>query len=526
MSMGATTVPVYATSSGEQIGYILNHSEAKVFIMEDISYYDRIEKRIADIPSLEKIIVVTGGVPTGNIMLMALKPFLSVGERIALQEVRQIRSTVTSDMVATFIYTSGTTGHPKAVMLTQKNCCSAGENVYLSTKTTFENIENKFSCSFLPLSHVADRAVNLFASLYIGTSVYFIRNFGAFLEDIKDIRPTIWIGVPRVWEKIYEGVMEHCASMSETKGKIIGWALKTGLEYNTKKYEKQTIPVSLKASHSVAKILVINKLLRRLGLDRVKYTITGGAPTSKEILDFFFSMGVWLMNVYGQTESHGIATIETADQMKFGSVGKPYPKVDVKIADDGEIMIRSDTVSAGYYKDPALTSETFRDGWLYTGDLGRIEDDGFLHITGRTKDIIITSGGKNITPAKIEGSLMSSPLIEHAVVVGEGKKYLTALLTINMSYLQHVAGNMGGDNLKPDDLIKSKAIQDEVAEHVAAINQKFSRVEQIKKYKILPNAFTPETGEMTHLLKIKRYYVMKKYVNEIDELYQSAPNSQ
>jgi len=516
MTMGAVTVPIYATSSGEQICYALDHSESKIFIVEEMSYFQRIEKLLHDVPKLERVIVIRGTVPENESLLIHLNSFYSLGGKVTAQELSAMRSAVTPDTVAFYIYTSGTTGPPKAVILTHKNSVTAGKNVFLTMpmKTKEPN-----SCTYLSLAHIAERTINLFSTLFDGRTVYFMGGYQQFAEDLREIRPAIWLGVPRVWEKLHEGVMSYRDALSETKQKIIDWALRAGAEYNWRKYEGERIAFALKAKYAAARLLVIKKLLASLGLDRVEINVTGAAPTSKEILDFFVSIGIWLQDVYGQTEGHGTTSFATRDAIRFGSAGKPYPLVEVRIANDGEILVKGDNVSPGYYKNPELTQETFKDGWLYSGDIGRIDEDGFLWITGRKKDIIITSGGKNITPSKIEASLMSLPLIEHAVVVGDGKKYLTALLTLSEEGGRKFAANEGIAVKNCADLFSLEAVQAAIERHVGKVNEKFSRVEQIKQYKTLPEAFSIEGGELTSILKIKRHYVQEKYAKEIEEMY-------
>ena len=511
MTMGAVSVPIYATSSGEQIRHILNHSESKVFIVEEISYYRRVEKMLGEIPMLVKVVVLKGGHDVSAALLTDLTSFEKEGDNLSNNDLSNAREDVASDTICTFIYTSGTTGPPKAVMLTHKNCFAAAENVNLTIRL---KSEEKISASYLPLSHVAERVVNLYATLLDGRIVYFMGGFNTFAEDLKEIRPTLWMGVPRVWEKIYEGVMRQRDNFPETQQKVFDEALKVASRHNWADHNKEHISDKLKARYEDAKALVIDNLLAGLGLDRVEVAVTGGAPTSEEILDFFVSIDIRLQDVYGQTEGHGTTSFATKGDIKFGSAGKPFPLVDIKIAEDGEILVKGDNVSLGYYKDPAATAETFKDGWLYSGDLGLIDTDGYLWITGRKKDIIITSGGKNITPSKIEASLMSSSLVEHAVVVGDGRKYLSALISVN-----NEAGREFIESSGTFDVFQSDHIKAAIDKHVKETNQKFSRVEQIKKYTLVPQCFSIENGELTHTQKLKKNVIIKRYENEIDEMY-------
>jgi len=516
MTMGAVSVPVYATNSGEQICYILNHSESKVFIVEEVGYFQQIESLLEKVPGLERVVLLNGDAPEGTSIVIDSDGFEEMGKEVPEEDLKRVRDAVTPDSASTFIYTSGTTGPPKAVVLTHKNSVTAAKNVHLTTEM---RAKEKISCSYLSLAHVAERCVNLLSPLLDGRTVYFMGGYEKFAEYLTEIRPTMWLGVPRVWEKLYEGVMGNRATMSPQKQRIFDWALRRGGECNWAMYDGTRISPLSKIKHAVARRLVIDKVRAALGLNRTEIFVTGGAPTSKEILDFFMSLGIWLQDVYGQTEGHGTTSFATKDAIRFGSAGKPYPLVEVRIADDGEILVRGDSVSPGYYKDPKLTEETFRDGWLHSGDLGTLDEDGFLWITGRKKDIIITSGGKNITPSKIETALMGLPLIEHAVVVGDGKKFLGALLTLSEEEARKICEGRGDEGRSLDDLIADPAVTKRVDQHMTEVNAKLSRVEQIKKYTLLPRTFSIERGELTHILKIKRNVVRDMYAKEIEAMY-------
>lgn len=522
MTIGATTVPIYFTSSAEQIKYILNHSEARILFVDDISYFQRIENSLKDIPGLEKIILIKGSVSEGKSILMDFNTFESMGSDITTEELRHRRDSVHEDMVATFIYTSGTTGDPKAVMLTQKNAYAAAESTakWEEFITKDKEVKQMKVPCFLTLAHVFDRCSSLLSPMLTGACVYFA-DLSKAMDELRAIQPTMVVGLPRTWEKAYEQIMAYRDTMAEEEKKIFDWAIHIGMQYNTCLYEKKEIPLSLREEHDKAKTLVINKILDTLGfLKEAKHILTGGAVSSKEVIDFFFALGIWICQVYGQTEAHGIGSVETRDSMRFGSVGKPFAFTEIKIADDGEILVKSDTVSPGYYKDPKLTEETFKDDWLYSGDIGYIDDDGYLFITGRKKEIIITSGAKNITPAKIEASLMGLPLIEHAVVVGDGRKYLTALLTLSMEEGMNFTRKKAVEVKDYKDLFAIEGLEEELNKQIKeVVNKKLSRVEQIKKFKVLPEPLSVETGELTSLMKIRRHVVTEKHTKEIDEMY-------
>lgn len=519
MTAGCVSVPVYATNSADQIIYILNHSEAKVFVMDDMQYFKRIESQLAEAKTLKRIVLTKGQAPQDNDLIVDLDSFLRTGDKIDDGELKKMRDQVTPDTLGSMVYTSGTTGPPKAVMLTHQNSVAAGKNIYLIGKAggIEEYQENSFS--YLPLSHVAERTVNLYTTLLGGMPIYFMESYDKFQEYILEVRPGAWAGVPRVWEKIHEGVMAYRQEKSPAVQKIIAWALAVGHDYNMRGYEKKPFPVALKMKYAVAHSLVIKKILASIGMDRAKIAITGGGKTSEEITRFFHSLGVFFGEVYGQTEGHGTTSMASLDELKLGTQGKPFPLVEVKIAEDGEILVKGPNVSPGYYKDPELTAQTFKDGWLYSGDLGELDEDGYLKITGRKKDIIITSGGKNITPAKTEAELCALPLIEHAMVVGDGKKYLTALLTLVAEEAEKLAKKEGVQINDRNDYLEVDSIVNAVDEHVQAVNNNLSRVEQIKKYRILPVSFTVEGGELSNIMKLKRHVVTERYGKKIENLY-------
>lgn len=518
MTIGCITVPIYFTSSSEQITYILDHAEVRYFIILGSEYLPGVQEALKHCRRLEKIITPDDSELPDDTSFMKREEFLRMQRGITPEQLDRVRRNVTPEDVAAFIYTSGTTGPPKAVMLVHRNCCAAAKSAAASMKFLDALADPVNITCFLTLSHVFERSYSLMTPMETGAVVHFA-DLSRALEEIREIKPTIVVGLPRTWEKIYEAIMGERDRMSLKKQRVFDWALRTGMRFNHTIYEKRRIPFRLKARHWMAKRLVIDKILAPLGFENARHFMTGGAVSSKEIIDFFFSLGVWICQVYGQTESHGMGSIETRDKRRFGSVGIPFPGIEISISGEGEILMRGDVVSPGYYKDPGLTRETFRDGWLYTGDLGYIDEDGYLFITGRRKDIIITSGAKNITPAKIEASLMSIPLVEHAVVVGDGRKYLTALLTLNLDEGIAFARKQGRVADTYRSLLAIQELRNEIERQVNEINATFSRVEQIKKFAILSRPLSIEAGDLTSLNKIKRYAVIEKYAAEIENLY-------
>lgn len=511
MCAGLVSVPIYETSSSDQILYILQHSSAKILFVENSDYLDRVLSIAQQAASLE-CIVVSYGDACAHPLVQPLKVFTSKNKTDDVALLKEARKKINGATTATFIYTSGTTGQPKAVILSHLNTVSAAQNVQLSLASQWQG-RDKISCSYLPLSHVAERVCSLFAPLLDGRKVYIVSDMTRVMDAVKQVRPTIWLGVPRIWEKIFEAVNARSKELSGYKKAVYQWSMRVGLRYNCALQEGMPVSASLNWQYKMAYKIVIAPLLASLGLDRVVISITGGAPSRPEIGLFFSSIGLWLQEVYGQTEGYGTTSLSSRSHYKAGSCGKPFPLVEVRIADDGEILVRGNNVSPGYYNDPSSSESTFKDGWLYSGDIGFLDDEGNLWVTGRKKDIIITSGGKNITPSKIEHYLCESDLISHAVVVGDGQKYLTALLDLNAEKVDSYFAK--SDSPGERDAQVGSAI----ALHIKQANSKLSRVEQVKKYRIFYDEFTSQNGLLTNTMKLKRQAVLKRYEDQIDLMY-------
>jgi long-chain acyl-CoA synthetase len=341
-------------------------------------------------------------------------------------------------------------------------------------------------------------------------TVYLCPDLDRILEDVREVRPTIWLAVPRVWEKMYEGVMVQLSGLAPRKRRLVEWALAAGQSWHAALQEGESHRLGLRArlKTALAERLVTRKLRAALGLDRTQIAITGGAPGRSEVAEFFRGLGLWLQEVYGQTEGYGTTSLSLHTEFRPGSCGRPFPLVDVRIAEDGEILVRGDNVSPGYLDDDELTAETFCDGWLHSGDLGRLDDDGFLWVEGRKKDIIITSGGKNITPSKIEQAIATLPLVSAAVVIGEGRKYLSAIIYVDHNLLE---------DADPDD--PEAAVRAVLDSHLDNVNASLSRPEQIKKYLVRFEDIEQDTELLTVTMKVKRHRIMGKFREDIDQLY-------
>ncbi len=495
------TVGVYTTSSPEQLAYHVNHSDSVGLFLEDA---EQLEKWLAvrdQCPTVRWVVVVEPEDVEGTLEWDAV---LKAGaERYAADPapVEERLAAIEPDDTALFIYTSGTTGDPKGAMLSHANLLWAIDSLDEATplKASDELL------SFLPLSHIVERLISVTAPLRFGYTVSFTENLDTVLTNLQEIRPTVFFAVPRIWEKLFSLVELHMKDANVIKRVAYSAAMGAVRGRN---------PVAVGLAH-----LAVLRLLRyRLGLDRVRVAISGAAPIAPEVLGYFRLIGVDVREGYGLTESTGIISIHRGGGL-LGTVGYPFKGVDVKIAEDGEILSHSPGNFIGYHKDPAATAEALTDGWLHTGDVGEVDDDGQLRITDRKKDILITAGGKNIAPQKIENKLKSSPYINDAVVIGDRQKYLTALLVLDEDNVTHWATERQLSYSTYTDLAANPEVRELIEAEVDVVNRTLARVETIKKFAILPKRLYHEDGEVTATLKVKRSSIAKKYAHLIEEMY-------
>jgi len=494
LSIGGVTVPIYPSSTSEQASYILKNSGAKAVFVEDGVQLDKILKIKKALPALRKVVVFSGAdLPA----LPALKDVFhltdllkmekfgeSTGEEKWLEGIRAIRTA----QMATIVYTSGTTGPPKGVMLTHRNFMSEIQSLMKS----FDLNERIVGLFFLPLAHIFGRTMQ-FWQLAAG----FVHAYGqldSVMDDLRVIRPHGFVSVPRIFEKIHEKILSQWHEASWLKQRVISWG---------------------PFAH-----LIVFPRIRALFGGRARFAISGGAPLSKEVAEFFHAAGVLILEGYGLTETTAGIYINTEKNYRFGTVGKALPRVKLKLARDGEILVKGPSVFVGYYGDPKATRQAFtRDGWFKTGDIGKIDRDGYLKITDRKKDLIITSAGKNIAPQNIEKLLMTIPYISHAMVSGDGRNFLTALVTLNQDAVQGYARRRNIHINGYRKLAKHPEIYRLVRQAVEEKNRQLASFETIKKFVILENDFSPSTGELTPTLKLKRKVVGEKYKDLIDQLY-------
>ncbi len=518
--IGGITVGIYTTNSAEEVAYILNHSESRIFFVEDEEQLDKVLLVKKDLPVLKKVIVydMKGLRNFSDPLVMSFKDFMILGKRAAEEDPARLDSIwpqVKSEDLALIVYTSGTTGPPKGAMLSHYNVTWTSR----ALGDANEVYETDEILSFLPLCHIAERNNSVFTALTYGLTVNFAENLETVPEDLREISPQIFFSVPRFWEKFYSNIILIMQESTWLEKKIFYWALRVGEGVSTLKLNHQPVPIFQRIKNAIAHFMVFKNLKLMLGLERGRYVFSGGAPISPDILKFFHAVGLPVREVYGQTEVCGPTSIHQGDDITLGTVGKPIPGIDVMIAEDGEILVKGPNVFQGYYKEPELTAEYLRDGWLHSGDVGRFDEKGNLLITDRKKDIIITSGGKNITPQYIENKLKFSPYINDAVVIGDARKYLTSLIMIDKENVTQYAQDQRIPFTTYKNLCHNEKIIDLIQNELDKVNKSLAQVETIKKFRLIDVELTNEDPELTATMKLKRKYVNERFSDRIEDMY-------
>jgi long-chain acyl-CoA synthetase len=509
LAAGATVVPIYQTNSPEECRYVLENSDAKVVIVEDSEQLDKIREVRDACPVLEHVILITGSSDD----TISTDQLIERGAGLDSADWEARWSSVTPDDICTFIYTSGTTGPPKGCVISHGNYramidMALSQSVLEAGRVTY---------LYLPLAHSFALLIELLSFEVGGVLAYWERDPLKILPNLAEVKPHYFPSVPRIFEKIYTAATSKAEKAGGLQKLIFDWAVGVGRRVRELERQGRTLWPPLRLQHQIADRLVLSHIRALFG-GRIIEAVTGAAPINPEILRFFDAAGVLVVEGWGMTETSTAATISTAEEFKFGTIGKPFPGCEVKIADDGEILVRGPNVFQGYYKNEEATRETLVDGWLHTGDLGEIDADGFIKITGRKKDIIITAGGKNITPANIEAEIKQHPLVSQCVLIGDRRPYLTALVTLDPEEVAKFGAEHGLSE-DPEALAAHPEVQRTLEEHVERVNQKFARVEQVKKFEILPQDLSQEGGELTPTMKVKRAVVAKKYEPQIEALY-------
>ncbi len=509
LAAGATVVPIYQTNSPEECRYVLENSDAKAVVVEDSEQLDKIREIRDACPKLEHVILISGSSED----TISTDELIERGAELDPSEWEARWSSVTPDDICTFIYTSGTTGPPKGCVISHGNYramidMALSQSVLESSRVTY---------LYLPLAHSFALLIELLSFEVGGVLAYWERDPLKILPNLAEVRPHYFPSVPRIFEKIYTAATSKAEKAGGLQKLVFDWAVGVGRRVRELERQGRSPWPPLRLQHQVADRLVLSQIRALFG-GRIIQAVTGAAPINPEILRFFDAAGVLVVEGWGMTETSTAATISTAEEFKFGTIGKPFPGCEVKIADDGEILVRGPNIFQGYYKNEEATRETLVDGWLHTGDLGEIDPEGFIKITGRKKDIIITAGGKNITPANIEAEIKQHPLVSQCVLIGDRRPYLTALVTLD----PEEAAKFGPEHDLSDDpeaLASDPLVRQTIEEHIEKINRKFARVEQVKKFEILPRDLSQEGGELTPTMKVKRAIVAKKYEPQIEALY-------
>ena len=511
-SIGGSTVGIYQSNLPQDCKYIINHSDAVLVFAEDESQLKKLLEIRKEIPDIRKVVLFNGSYNDDD-WVISFDEFLELGKNIPDETFYERADAVTPQDTAGIVYTSGTTGVPKGAVLTHDNITFTAQSVRESTD--IRDDDEVFI--FLPLAHVFARTC-VYATLLTGRPTTFTRSMATVIDDIKVARPHWFASVPRIYEKIYSKVVSGAEAKGGLALKIFGWACEIGNQVSDYQLKKQPIPFLTKLQYQLATKLVFSKIKEALG-GRLRWCISGAAPLNPTIGKFFHAAGILVLEGIGMTENTSFTNLNRYDDYRFGWVGPPGPGIEQKISEEGEVMYRGRNVMKEYYKMPAETAETItEDGWQYTGDLGEIDSENFLKITGRKKDLIITAGGKNIAPAAIEGIMATSKYINQICVIGDRRKYLSALVTLDPDNIAEYAQENGIVFSSVDDLIDNEKVIRLIDDEVMRKNSELPSFETIKKVTILPE-FTIENSMLTPTFKVKKNVVAKQYKDEIDRMY-------
>jgi long-chain acyl-CoA synthetase len=520
LGAGGVSNGIYPTDAPVQVEYLCADSNTVYLFVEDDEQLDKALEVRARLPQLRKIIVfdMYGLRDLDDPQVISLHALRGLGREYDAAHPseweRRMASRKSSDL-AVLIYTSGTTGKPKGAMLSHANLLVATK---LYTEAFQQHADDERMC-FLPLCHVAERVVGVYTALLTGTRLNFVENPETVPENVREIAPTVFGAVPRIWEKFYSVVTIRVREATRVAQLAYKIAIGFGYMVAALREEQKPVPWYLAAAFFLARVLVLDNIRRAIGVHRARLLITGAAPTSPDLIRWYMALGLDMVEVWGQTECGGIATSNPIGASKPGSIGKPLPQTEVKVSPEGELLVRSPAVFMGYLNQPEKTAETLRDGWLHTGDVGRRDNEGFFYITDRMKDMIITAGGKNITPSEIENQLKFSPYITDAVVIGDRRAFLTALIMIDHENVEKFAQDNSIPFSNYMSLCRRPEIQELIESEVARVNAKFARVEQVRKFRLIEQKLTAEDEELTPTMKLKRKLVNEKYRDLIEGMY-------
>ena len=518
--LGIINVPLYPSLTSDSIQYILNDSEAKAIIISTGFQLNKVLKIIKNCRHIKHIMIFNEHEDSdGSENLITFKEVQEKGKNLKKAKPNLLIKTsdeIEENDVCTIIYTSGTTGEPKGVILSHKNIVS---NVNAALEI-FPITKDDIFLSFLPLCHIFERMAGYYTAFAAGCTIYYAESIEKVATNLQEAKPTLMTSVPRLFERIQSRIIKNVESQSVTKQKIFYWALEIGKQVIATK-KKGSVPIALAAKHRIADKLVFKKLRERTG-GRLRFFISGGAALSKELGEFFEAVGIQIVEGYGLTESSPVIAANRPDDYKFGTVGKPLPNVEIKIASDGEILARGPNIMKGYFKKKKETEETVVDGWLHTGDIGVFDSDGFLMITDRKKHLFKTSAGKYIAPTPIENIFLTSKYIDQFVLIGDRRMFLSALIVPDYDALKEYADAHKIQYQSESDLTGNEKIYKLIEEDMSKLQKKLANYERVRKFALLDKPFTIETGEITPSLKIKRKVVEEKYNYLIEQMYYSG----
>ena len=515
-TLGSVAVGIYPTSPASEVEYLLNHSEASVLVVEDEEQLDKALEAWDRLEKLKKIVVIDPrGIKTiDDPRIITFEELISLGESDDGKSFEKMIQTISASETAIIVYTSGTTGPPKGAMITHQNLRFAA----LTWGLVYDFRKNDEVLSYLPLCHVAERVISVANGVYHGYVVNFGEDTNSFMEDLREVQPTFFLGVPRVWEKMLAAIQIRSNDATWLKHALFNfWIKQGGFILKRRLKNKSTFIDSI--WFGIGWLFVFRSLKKRVGMMRVREALSGAAPIAPQVLEFLMSVGVPVREGFGMTENTAVATIVPVDELRLGSVGKPLPNSEVRIAEDGEILTRSEATFNGYFKNPEATKETIIDDWLHTGDIGHIDELGHLWITDRKKDIIITAGGKNLSPSEIENRIKVSPYIREAMVIGDKRKYLTALIGIESDTVGDWATREGIPYTTYEDLSSKDEVNELVSSVINEANKDFAQVETIKYFKLLPIELDHEDGQLTATQKVKRATLTEQFADLIESMY-------
>jgi long-chain acyl-CoA synthetase len=519
-ALGGIVVPVYPTMTARQNAFIFNNADVRIVITSNQFQLTKVLRVIEEVPSLERIILMNGQQQTGDSRVISFQSVMSLGKEFRKTNpnfLEASRTSVRPDDLLTLIYTSGTTGNPKGVMLTHSNLCT---NITASASVIPFGPEDTL-LSFLPLSHSFERMAGYYTAMSCGATVAFAESVETVRENMLEIRPTVMTTVPRLFERIHARILKQVEAESALRRRIFFWALEVG-RARAKAIRGGKVSVFLKLNHVVADLLVFRKIKQRTG-GRMRFFVSGGAALGREFGEFFEAVGLTVIEGYGLTESSPVIAVNRLDNYHFGSVGQTIPGVEVRIAEDGEILARGPNIMRGYWRNSVASAEAIdADGWLYTGDVGYLDENGFLHITDRKKHLFVSSGGKNIAPQPIENLFLSSRYIDQFMLVGDRRMFLTALIVPDFDALREFAAERGITFATNSELAAHPVVNQFIESHIGTIQKDLAGFERVRRFTILDQEFSIENGELTPTQKVRRKIIEEKYAHLIEKMYQDV----